>query len=333
MMKILKYFTLILFAFLWFLGCSKTASKYAYDHHIVEDDYRYGDLYRLANLREFRFKVEKCDQDFTGKKSSVALYLAGDSFTEDGRLDGDNFATETYLRGFVAEPNKGYTLKPGRKILIIETVERHFRERFQKPWKNWDIATGREIVKDQTLEEKLLGIKVPYNTQMHESLLFGSDFMMKIREIKAKLNLWLFGKTDDKVKLHNGHLLYYLDVNPGTSSCFDEIQDSEIELMVMNVNLTYDYYKSLGFDEVYLSIIPNKTSVLAQDLGKYNHLIEKIEGNNNLKMPMISVYQDFLKKNLYLKGDSHWNCEGQQIWVDKVNEKLLNIQQSTSESL
>jgi hypothetical protein len=325
MMKILKYVTLILFAFLWFLGCSKTASKYAYDHHIVEDDYRYGDLYRMSNLREFREKVEKCDQNFTGKKSNVALYLAGDSFTDEGRLDPKDFASEIYVRGFVAGANKGFTLKGIKNVLVIETVERHFRERFQKPWRNWDIAK-KETESVQTLEEKLLDFKVPYNTQMHESLLFGSDFMMKIREMKAELNLWLFGKTDDKVKLHNGHLLYYLDVNPGIHSCFDKIEESEIDLMIKNVNRTYDYYKGLGFDEVYLSIIPNKTSLLAQDLGEYNHLIERIEGNNNLKMPVIGVYQELIKKNMYLKGDSHWDCEGQQIWVDKVNEKLLNIQ-------
>lgn len=333
MMKILKYFALILFAFLWFLGCSKTATNYFYDSKIVEDDFRYGDLYRLANLPNFREKVIKCDDDFKGEKSDVALYLAGDSFTEKGRLQSDNFATEKFFRGFVAESNEGFTLQSGKKILVVETVERHFRERFQKPWKNWDVETRNEVVSEQTLKEKLLDIKVPYNTQMHESLLFGTDFMMKIREFKAELNLWLFDKTDDKVKLHNGHLLYYLDVNPGISSCFDPILDSEIELMVKNVNLTYDYYKNLGFDEVYLSIIPNKTSILAKDMGEYNHLVERIEGNVNLEMPIISLYQDFRKKNLYLMGDSHWNCEGQKMWVDKVNEKLLNTQQSASKSL
>ena len=333
MMKILKYFALFVFAFLWFLGCSKTATNFLYDNKIVEDDFRYGDLYRLANLPDFREKVKKCDDDFKGEKSEVALYLAGDSFTEKGRLQSDNFATEKFERGLVAESNEGFNLPSGKKILLIETVERHFRERFKQPWKNWDVATQVDNVKTQTLEEKLLEIKVPYNTQMHESLLFGTDFMMKIREIKAQLNLWLFGKTDDKVKLHNGHLLYYLDVNPGISSCFDKIEDSEIDLMVNNANLTYAYYKGLGFDEVYLSIIPNKTSILAQDLAEYNHLVERIEGDSNLKMPIISIFQDFRKKNLYLKGDSHWNCEGQKIWVDKVNEKLLNTQQSTSKSL
>jgi hypothetical protein len=333
MMKILKYTSLFVLGFLWFLGCSKSASKYLYDHQIVEDDYRYGDLYRLANLPEFRVKVEKCDKDFIGKKSDVSLYLAGDSFTEDGRLDGDNLASKDYLRAFVAESNNPLELKNGKKILIIETVERHFRERFQQPWNNWDIAKGEKVLVEPTLKEKALELKVPYSSQMHESLLFGSDFMMKIRELKAQLNLWLFGKTDDKVKLHNGKLLYYLDVDPGISSCFDVVNDSEIELLIKNVNLTYDYYKKLGFDEVYLSIIPNKTSILAQDMGNYNHLIERIEGNKSLKMPIISVYQDFLKKNFYLKGDSHWNCEGQQLWVDKVNEKILNLEQSTSEGL
>jgi hypothetical protein len=209
-MKILKYATLILFAFLWFLGCSKTASKYAYDHHILQDDYRYGDLYRLANLPDFRVKVEKCDKNYNGKKSNVALYLAGDSFTEDGRVNGDNFATERYLRGFVAEPNQGFTLISGKKILIIETVERHFRERFQQPWKNWDMARGGKIVNELTSKEKLLEVKVPYNTQMHESLLFGFDFMMKISDYDSRIIdnfrgneiVWLYS-TLGQVKLES----------------------------------------------------------------------------------------------------------------------------------
>ena len=327
MMKILKYLTLVLVLLLWFLGCSKTASKYLYDNHIVEDDYRYGDLYRLANLPEFRVKVKKCDQDFQSKKSETTLFLAGDSFTELGRVPADNFGSKAYVRSVVSEPNNELVLSKGKNVLVIETVERHFRERFTQPWQNWELKGEKKVVSsEQNLEEKLLALKVPYNSQMHESLLFGSDFMMKIREAKAQLNLWLFGKTDDKVILHNGHLLYYLDIDPGVSSAFDKVEDAEIALLIKNVNLTYDHYKSIGFDEVFLSIIPNKTSILAPDLGPYNHLLERIEGNPEIKMPIISIYKEFSRKNYYLKGDSHWNCEGQQIWVDKVNEKLLGIQ-------
>ncbi|MCP9770971.1 hypothetical protein EGI22_23955 [Lacihabitans sp. LS3-19] len=321
-----KYIALIIFGILWFIGCSKTASKYLFEHNIVPDDYRYGDLYRLSNLKEFRVLVPHCDADFQGQKSEVTLYLAGDSFTEEGRLESDNFATKNYIRGFVAEPNKQLQLSAGKKILVIETVERHFRERFQAPWKNWDVVFQDTLIVEKPLKERLLALEVPYNTQRHESVLFSSDFVLTIKEWKSWINLKLFDKTDDKVKLFNGNLFYYLDVNPGISSAFDEVKNEEIALMVKNINLTYAYYKNLGFDEVYLSIIPNKTSILAPEMGKYNHLIERVEANQDLKMPIISVFSAFENKNYYLKSDSHWNCEGQKIWVDKVNEKILDLQ-------
>ena len=321
-----KYIAIIVFGILWFLGCSKTTSKYLFESKIVPDDYRYGDLYRLSNLREFRDLVPHCDEDFQGEKTDATLYLAGDSFTEEGRLDGDNFAAKNYVRGFVAEPNKQLKLSPGKKILVIETVERHFRERFQSPWKNWDVAFQDTLIVEKTLKERLLALEVPYNTQRHESVLFSSDFVLTIKELKSWINLKLFGKTDDKVKLYDGNLFYYLDINPGISSAFDEVKNEEIALMVKNINLTYTYYKNLGFDEVYLSIIPNKTSILAPEMGKYNHLIERVEANQDLEMPIISVFSTFENKNYYLKGDSHWNCEGQKIWVDKVNEKILELQ-------
>ena len=80
-----------------------------------------------------------------------------------------------------------------------------------------------------------------------------------------------------------------------------------------------------GFDEVYLSIIPNKVSILSPDMGKYNQLIERVQSDLNLKIPVIDTYSDF-KKNptkYYLKSDSHWTCEGRDIWLDKVNNILV----------
>ena len=79
----------------------------------------------------------------------------------------------------------------------------------------------------------------------------------------------------------------------------------------------------MGFDEVYLSIIPNKTSLLIKNDKNYNRLIERVENHPRLKIPVISVWNEFTSKNYYQKGDSHWNCAGQKIWVDKVNEKLI----------
>ena len=77
-----------------------------------------------------------------------------------------------------------------------------------------------------------------------------------------------------------------------------------------------------------LSIIPNKTSILGKDLGNYNNLLARIENNSKLEMPLISVYKEFEKggSKFYDLGDSHWNCKGAQIWINKVNDKLLNMQ-------
>ena len=130
MRKIIRYFFIFVFGTLWFLGCSKDAAKYLFDNKIILDDYRYGDLYRLSNLPDFRVLVEKCKYAFSGKKVDATLYLAGDSFTEDGRIFAENFASNEFVRGFAAEPNSPLILKPGKKILVIETVERHLRERF-----------------------------------------------------------------------------------------------------------------------------------------------------------------------------------------------------------
>ncbi len=326
--KILRYIFLIIFAFLWFLGCSKSAADILFDADILKDDYRYGDLYRLSNLSEFKTQPQNCNTKITQTKLPVTLYLAGDSYTEKGKIgvNPEDFVASKYVRVKLAEPNHSLELVPGKKILVIETVERHFRERFTKPWLGWELKKGDEILEEKSLN--VLELKMPYNEELHQTVLFGFDFWQNIKEVKANINRNLFKRIDDKVKLSpdESEIVYSLDVDPGISSSFDPISDSEIKNLVKNVNNTYIYYKNLGFDEVILSIIPNKTSIVAKDLGRYNNLVQRIEQNPELKMPLISLYDDYRinAKAVYLKGDTHWTCIGKKIWLDKVNEKLLN---------
>ena len=166
-----------------------------------------------------------------------------------------------------------------------------------------------------------------YNTERHQAVLFGYDFVLKIRELKAVFNEKVFNRLDPNVAVSpdKQHLLYNLDVKAGINSSFDAISDDEIEKEVANINATYDYYKQQGFDEVVLSIIPNKTSIVAPTMGKYNHLIERIQQHPKLKMPIIDTYTPFSQhpEKYYELGDSHWNCKGKQIWVDGVNA-LMN---------
>ena len=326
----MKYVFLILFALLWYLGFSKDLSKWLFEKNITKDDYRYGDLYRLSSLAQFRVPVDKCVSSKIEKTPNTSLILLGDSFTEKGRIDSSNFKAENFQWFFVAENNFTKLDSTKKNVLIIETVERHFRERFTKPYKNLQLSDNQviksEIPKKAYLQEAL-AYEVPYNTERHETLLFSSDFFLTFKEWKAWLNWKLFGRIDEKVVLSNDgkHILYYLDAQPsGITSCFDKIPDEEINILVQNINETYNYYKNFGFDEVYLSIIPNKTSILAPDLGKYNHLIEHIQQHSALKMPYLDIYIPIKssKTLLYDIGDTHWNCQGKQIWIDEVNQKL-----------
>lgn len=328
MKNILKYSALVFFGFLWFLGCSKTTTKFLYEKDILKDDYRYGDLYRLSNLPQFKDPRAECESQKISNKIDATLYLAGDSFTEEGRIGADDFLTKKYQRYEVAKPNEPVKFSGGRNILVIETVERHLRERFTGVWGNLDSSTAKqELPEEKSFTDKMIDLKVPYNEELHQAALFGFDFIMKIKEWKAVLNQKVFGRVDEKVKLSSDErqILYYLDNDAGVSSNFDPVTDKEIENMVNNINTTYKKYRNLGFNEVFLSVIPNKTTLYGKDLGQYNHLIERIEKHPKLKMPVISIFEEFQKGEYYLKGDSHWNCAGQQIWVDKINEAVLKV--------
>ncbi|GGD80055.1 hypothetical protein GCM10011514_50030 [Emticicia aquatilis] len=306
-------------------------AKWLHEKGITQDDYRYGDLYRMSNLAKFKAPLEQCPVPQNPPSGNTSLIIMGDSFTEKERLEKNHFkGLNSYNRFFITDTIQVKLDTSKRNVLIIETVERHFRERFTVPYMNLEVAeneTIKQLEKEKSLAEQILNYEVPYNTERHESILFSSDFFLTLKEWKAWLNWKLFDRLDEKVMLSKDeeYLLYQVDAQPsGINSCFDKISEKEIQLMVDNLNKTYQFYKNAGFDEVYLSIIPNKTSILGRDLGEYNHLIERIQKNSALKMPFFDIYTPYhnSKKVLYEKGDSHWNCEGKQMWLDLVNAKL-----------
>lgn len=325
--KILKYTALIVFSVLWLLGFSPHISKWLYAQGLIKDDYRYGDLYRFSNLPQFRVLKEACEPGKTAvTQPGTTLYLIGDSFTEEGRIEAGDFVSGSFQRYFIGSQPFVKLDKTKKNILIIETVERHFRERFAKPYKNLTIGepdtqqAAKNIMKEARAD-------FWYDSERHESILFSSDFFLMIKEWKATLNESLFGRTDSNVVISKDkkNIFYELDARlDGITSSFDKISDNEIRLLVENVNLTYDFYRKNGFDEIYLTIAPNKSSILGTDLGSYNHLIERIQKNPALRMPVFDIYTPFStsKKMLYDVGDTHWNCEGKQIWIKAVNQKL-----------
>lgn len=327
-MKVLNYILLLLFALGWFLGCSSDTARWLYKNELLKDDYRYGDLYRFANLAAFRVPVDKCDAPTQQPMLPIRLVLFGDSFTEEGRIEKTHFVANQFERHFVA--NDAYLTidSSAKNVLVIETVERHFRERFGSVYQHAKINES-EPQKEESFIQHVINWKVPYSTERHESVLFSSDFIFTIKEWKAALNKAIFKRVDNNVVLSKdeSEILYSLAINPGPNSIFVPVSDNEIADLVKNINETYHLYKNKGFDEVYLSIIPNKESILGADLGVYNHLVERIQQHPALQMPIIDMYAPLKKggETLFDKGDTHWNCTGKTIWIQAINQRLKQV--------
>jgi hypothetical protein len=106
------------------------------------------------------------------------------------------------------------------------------------------------------------------------------------------------------------------------SSSHAELTTVKINNVVIMLNNVYQHYKADGFDEVYLSIIPNPASILQPQL--YNGLIPAVQHSPLLQMKCIDIYTPFTKtkEEVYRHGDTHWNNKGMMMWVDEVNKVI-----------
>ena len=313
-------------------GCSNEILFTLYKTEIIPDDYRYGDLYRLSNLVEFKDPGKKCPSlpiEQTTRK--IALYLIGDSFTEKQRIDSSDFAVTHYQWAHWGE-NLHLKLDTSfTNIILLESVERNVRPHFGTPIANIipDTATFISHPADGRFMHQLDrlfasdGVEDRLNT-----ILFQFDPMLKFREIKSRINQRFFDRTDPKVTLSgDGSTLAYYEDTDSTliNSSYNYVADTEIDSLVTVINFDKDFLKDLGFDEVWFSIIPNKATILMPNYGVYNHILDRIYRHPELKVPSIGVLENFrqMQQSAYRKGDSHWSCSGQRIWLEKVNRHIL----------
>ncbi|GAB4018738.1 hypothetical protein GCM10028808_54290 [Spirosoma migulaei] len=331
-MRFLRYTVLLLALILWGGGLSSTVSHWLYEIGVIADDYRYGDLYRLSALPQFKQAHPICPPaKLSSDTASTHLYLIGDSFTEPQRLNKEDFHVSHFQR--VGWDNKQAvqldTTK--RNILLIESVERHFRQHFSHPVTDFVVEndTSHTLVNQPTLSKRISDDFHRTDVEERlESTLFSQDWAFWFKELKAALTLNWFDRTNTKVSLSNDKKNVFLHLDTDTTlqvvSSFSGLTDQEVNVLVDSVNAVAKQYRQLGFDEVYLSIIPNKATILETNRTDYNHLIERIQNNPNLVVPTINVY-DFYKRataSPYLKSDTHWNCEGRAIWLNQVRQKL-----------
>ncbi|WP_461044418.1 hypothetical protein [Spirosoma harenae] len=335
MVFIVRYFFLAFFILLWSAGLTTYISRWLVELDLITDKVRFGDLYQFSALPQFKqtwpvYSTANRSSD----TSSTHLYIIGDSFTLPLFLNQSDFQVSGYQRWDRWTGSQFTKIRldsSKRNILLIESIERTMRQSFSLPLVP-SAASKIRIRKKNFLEK----INDRYGYTFHrvrvesrlESVLFNYNWVFWFKELKAVLTLGLFNRTDERVKLSTDrkNIFYHMDIDKQftQNSSFSELSDDEVDTLVTNINLTADHYRQLGFDEVFLSIIPNKASILETDRNDYNHLIERIQNNSHLKVQTINTYEAFKQspKSPYLKGDTHWNLEGRAIWLNLVRSKL-----------
>jgi hypothetical protein len=274
--------------------------------------------------------------DDTGSRN-IDLYIYGDSYMLEIPDSAFNCVHSYHFcrRGY---QDMNYTLDPKKKnILIIEIAERFARVEFELQETMRHFNKKKPDVSSLRLSDPpLIYAKFPdlqdiFNPDINRNLefnLYGYRFWDQVKFAKASLTYYLFKRAvGDAVVSDDGNRLFLKETmsETGRASSYYSFDQNELQKMFVNLNATCAYYKADGFDEVYLSLIPNPVTILRPQ--HYNGLIPSLQQADSLKcMHIIDVYSLFSREpdpgKLFRTGDTHWSNDGIQIWLNTVNAEL-----------
>lgn len=346
MKKAIAFIIIIVFLTFYIAGTSSSLmqkiapEKYSSNSLFASDRYRYGDLFGFSYLKEFKTPPERERlPSFTGgNNKNINLYLVCDSYLYRFIDTGSIFYGVNSMKHSRWAFNEGINEQldsTKKNILIIELSERSLRKFLENNAELYSLmysGKNRDIIinnpyKLSRLERSEKFLFRSLANQNLENNLFDFQFLSPIKEFKAEFNYEVFGRTDiDVVVSKDKEYLFYgttTDTSLNTSS-FNAVPDNEISRLVSNINDAYAHFRNLGFDEVYISLIPNPVTIIEPDRGKYNELIPKIQNFSTLKTPVIDIFSVFknIKLPVYFRSDSHWNSYGFKLWVDETNKVL-----------
>lgn len=355
MKRIAAYIVLFVSIVLYAISCSNTLTEdytdARYDGPVMfsYDKFRYGDLFGISFLPGYKFEQAKEPTYVKKEKYNIPpvidLYMINDSYL------GFHLATDTNFYGIAKIYHKDWfdsvkieTVLDTNKInvLLFEVTERYFRFISDSVTLKGEVQVykdpGQLKKKTQQEEGKKQGFwddifSFIFNPQTNQNLEFNAfdyHFTTPVRELKAQLNYKLFNRIAKEVVVSDHNQNLYFDVTIDTtqkSSSFNYLPDEEVKSTIAYLNATYKYYKNLGFDEVYFTIVPNTVSILCPRRDKYNGLIPKITHDTNLIMPMIDLYEIFMKSPtpVYYRSDTHWNDDGFTIWLNEFHKRLNDL--------
>lgn len=306
--------------------------------------YLHGDLYGFSQLRKYKQpQTYSLQTKSASGKATIRLFVFCDSYL-DKRLDKSNFSKVDsihFLRYWNSSTFLHYkNLDTNfQNYLVIEMAERHVRGLLNGGVESFFGMLVQDSVPNKpeiqiTPEESLSSWekfqKNCFNPNINSNLeinVFDYAHFEPIKELKAWINYKCFDRYNkivyvDEEKSH----LYYA---PTLSDSLDEgafkpLSQVELDTIVNRLNTIQRHFEGLGFERVYLSIIPNPVSCIHPELGAYNQLVERVSNHKKLGIPLLDVWKEFKRepKKYYHPGDSHWNSVGLQYWVDMLDQKM-----------
>ena len=353
--RFLSYFFIVFGLVVLWMSTSRTAMQFIAEHRDTEKWWGaypclHGDLISMSYLdivKRFNPPVNHTllkKPAYNGPRNTV-LYLHGDSYTY--RLPDSVFSGLSQLCLIDRNHGMNYHLdSTKRNILVIEVSERYLRAYFSglqildevcdSVIKKKSIAWVHSVIfHNHTFASILPDLHIPdlFNKYINQNLqcnLFNYNFIMPMFESKAALNYYIFNRASGDVVISKDRNFLFLKETVSLTdvgSSYIPLKEEDISKLVSNFNAIYTHYKDNGFSEVYLSMIPNSATIM-QPKG-YNNLIPLIQNDRRLKMKIIDAWASFSKSPvvLYQPGDTHWNISGKQLWIDLVNEKLMQNNQ------
>ncbi len=314
---------------------------------IHSDRWRYGDLYGVSYLPQYKFELEPFKQynRQPGRQNTDrVLYIIGDSFLADKTLSGafDAFDNVVFLdRRFAFGPIKLDTTK--QNYLVMEFAERNLNgydinKTYEIRWTTDNIKNavnfsnaplpGGSPLPHESIFDRLSRIIFHKDLSRNlELILFDNKLATPFKEAKASLNYELFGRIANEVVVSSDkrRLLFNTTVDTtSVQSAFRYKTEHAVDSLIRNLDIARNYYLAIGFKKVFLSVIPNPVSIYDDQRMPYNHLLERVEQKTNL--PVVPLYKIFKadKRNLFYRSDSHWNPLGLDVWVSEANKVLTS---------
>ncbi|MHA8067732.1 hypothetical protein ACS6L2_00470 [Aquirufa ecclesiirivi] len=329
-----------------------TQGRYARNDAWGADKYRFGDLYGISYLSDFRIAKDTHLLPLPQKTDTILrdydLTILGDSYLYSSfQVHPAYFNRVNSVQMYRWSDSLRHLIpakSTRKKVLLIECVERNMWDRMNlaDARLRLDVQQEKSLPVDKSTKQILIdqldrfdaGVKrALYHPTLESNLdfvLFNVGFLGWIKELKADFTWKALGRTNPDVQVsHDGQFLYLEEtLNPQKrGSSFRLIKQEEINRMVSQLQAIESYYLLHGYDQVIFSLIPNPVAVLETETKAPNFAIQRImqhpQRQVNIVDPSFSLKQQ-ASMNFY-RSDSHWNLRGAQIWLNEFNQVLSKL--------